>query len=113
MDIVARSGVVMRCDLYYAGTVPYEWFPAALAVVAGRGIEPYEVMQVLNTPGWLPVPARSPDGLSVLTIWGRTTAGRPLIVAVRLLGGRSAMILGARDMDPGERERLETWEKSK
>jgi hypothetical protein len=38
----------------------------------------------------------------VLTVWARTTAGRPLIVAVRQTGEWNWLIIGARDMNPAE-----------
>jgi hypothetical protein len=94
------------------GRVPYEWLSTAFAVLVLRGIEPYEVMQVLSGARRRPVPVRSPVGLPMLNICGRTRAGRPLIVTVRLAGGFDMEIAGARDMSDAEREEFESWETS-
>ena len=69
----------VRCTL---GCVPYRWLPQALALLVG--IEAYEVLQVLSASRRIPVPAVA-GGVPVLTIWGRTDKGRPLIVAVRMV----------------------------
>ena len=75
------------------------------------GIEPYEVMQVLETGQRWPRPAVDPvTGLVVLTIWGRTKAGRPLKVATRPLDGLNREIVGARELTPAELAELEQWE---
>lgn len=74
-----------------------------------RGIEPYEVMQALSAPRRLPVAARS-GGMPVLTIWARTNAGRPLIVALRKSGPLDQDIIGAREMTAAELGRFEQWE---
>ena len=69
----------------------YEWLLEALAAL--RGVEPFEVMQVLSAQRRLPLAAES-AGVRFLTISGRTRAGRPLVVAVRLLGGLDQQISG-------------------
>jgi uncharacterized DUF497 family protein len=75
------------------------------------GIEPYEVMQVLNGPNRRPSPAVDPaTGLRVLNMWGRTAAGRPLIVTIKRDKGFNMRILGARDMTAMERKEYEQWE---
>jgi hypothetical protein len=94
-------------------TCHYEWLQAAFAVLAARGIEAYEVMHVLYGARRRPVPVRSPSGLALVNIWGRTRAGRPLIVTVRQTGGFDALIVGAREMDSKEQEELSTWEISR
>jgi hypothetical protein len=76
------------------------------------GIEPYEVRQVLEGSRRWPRPAMHPTGLSILTIWGRTRAGRPLIVAVHQANGFTWRIVGARDMGEGELAELARWEKT-
>ncbi|BCJ66321.1 hypothetical protein GCM10009779_56400 [Polymorphospora rubra] len=60
----------------------YEWVPLLLATL--KGIEPYEVRQVLEDqrPRW-PRRAVGAGGVSVLAVWGRTRAGRRLIVVLR------------------------------
>jgi hypothetical protein len=88
--------------------VGYEWLEIGLQRL--RGIEPHEVMQVLTSKIRKPVSATGPDGHPVLTIWGRTHAGRPLIVGTRQLTKRDRQIIGAREMRPGEIVEFEAWE---
>ncbi|WP_328476452.1 hypothetical protein OHA21_21910 [Actinoplanes sp. NBC_00393] len=87
----------------------YEWLTAALAAL--RDVEPYEAFEVLSAGRRLPLAAES-AGVHFLTISGRTRAGRPLVVAVRLLGGHQQQIIGAREMTPDELARFEKWEAS-
>ena len=94
----------VRCTL---GRVPYWWLPQALALLAG--IEAYEVLQVLSADRRRPVPAIA-GGIRVLTIWGRTSKGRPLIVAVRMVDQFDQLIVGAKEMDAAELARFEEWE---
>jgi len=90
--------------------MPYEWLSTALAVVVARGIEPHEVIQVLaGSRRWVR-PAHSPEGLVLRSIWGRTAAGRALIVVVRPVDGFTARIVGAREMSAEEKEAFQTWE---
>jgi hypothetical protein len=89
--------------------VPYQWLHAAFGVIATRGIEPYEVMQALYGSQRRVLPAFSPEGLSVLSVWGRTKAGRSLIVVVRRLDGFDSLIVGAREMNASERKEFQTW----
>jgi hypothetical protein len=67
---------------YRCITLGYEWVPALLAML--KGIEPYEVRQVLEDPRprW-PRRAVGAGGVAVMTVWGRTRAGRRLIVVLR------------------------------
>jgi hypothetical protein len=88
--------------------VSYEWLVAGL--LALHDIEPYEVLQVLATKSRWPRLATGPDGHRLLTIWGRTGAGRPLIVAVRRLDQWDWQILGARSMTTQELTKFEEWE---
>lgn len=77
------------------------------------GIEPYEVWQVLDSPRRWPRPAADHStGLRVLTIWGRTRAGRGLVVGVYHLDGFSWRIVGAREMTDGELAEFARWEES-
>jgi hypothetical protein len=62
--------------------VPYRWLPQALALLAG--IEPYEVLQVLQAERRLQVPELV-AGIRMLTIWGRTKEDRPLFVLLRMV----------------------------
>ena len=88
--------------------VGFEWPEWALAGL--RGIEPGEVLQVLNADRRWPRTAVSDTGMQVLTVWGRTRTGRPLLVAVRQVSQWDWQILGARDLNPKETEELTTWE---
>lgn len=92
--------------------MPYEWLSVAFAVVASRGIEPHEVMQVLYGTRRRPVAMVHPGGLTFVDIWGRTRAGRPLIVTTRPAdgSGRDSAIVGAREMTAAERREYESWE---
>ncbi|RZU48847.1 hypothetical protein EV385_0576 [Krasilnikovia cinnamomea] len=60
-----------------------------------------------------PVLVRHPHGVVLLSIWGRTQAGRLLIVTVRPVGGFDSQIVGARDLTSDEREEFESWENSR
>jgi hypothetical protein len=88
--------------------VPYEW--DEWAINALTGIEPYEVLQVLQARRRWPRPAVSPAGLRVLTIWARTRVGRALIVAVYHDGGHTWKIIGAREPSVDELAHLTKWE---
>jgi hypothetical protein len=46
----------------------------------------------------------------VLTIWGRTDAGRPLVVVTRRLSRWDWQIIGARDLSAQEVADFEAWE---
>jgi hypothetical protein len=82
-----------------------------MAYLARQGIEPHEVQWVLNhDPRW-PRPARSGvTGVATLTFWGRTVAGRALMVATRQVDEREWEIVGARDLRAAELVEFEAWE---
>lgn len=84
------------------------WLPEGLQAL--RGIEPYEVVQVLHGPGrrWLG-PASS-GGIPMVVVMGRTAANRVLVVALRKDGALDQEIVGARDPRPGELAVFEQWE---
>jgi hypothetical protein len=86
----------------------YEWLPEVLAIL--RGVEPYEVMQALRAEHRWPRPVIGPDGVALLTIWARTTAGRRLIVVTRSAGTFDSWIVGAREMNPAEAAEYDRWE---
>jgi hypothetical protein len=90
--------------------VPYEWDDWALAALSG--IELYEVRQVLEAKRRWPRRATSATGVAVLTIWGRTSAGRPLIVAVYHRTGTTWKIIGARHMTDEELLEFSRWEET-
>lgn len=78
------------------------------------GIEPYEVRQVLEAGRRWPRPgANHSTGVRVLTIWGRTRAGRGLVVAVYHVAGFTWKIVGARDMTDGELAEFVRWEETR
>ena len=89
--------------------MPYEWLLPAFGVLAKRGIEPYEVLQVLYSIRRRPVLVRHPRGMMLLSIWGSTRAGRALVVMVRPAGGFDHQILGAREMTDDERREYDQW----
>jgi hypothetical protein len=91
--------------------VPYEWDDWALAALAG--VEPYEVQQLLDAKRRWPRRATSATGVPVLTVWGRTAAGRPLIVAVYHVAGITWKIIGARAMTDGELIEFSRWEETR
>lgn len=91
--------------------VGFEWQGWALDAL--RGIEPYEVVQVLAAERRWPRPAVSAGGVAVLTVWGRTRAGRPLVVAVRQVDEWDWLILGARELGPGEAVEFARWEETR
>ncbi len=86
----------------------YEWQGWALDAL--RGLEPYEVLQALGAERRWPRWAVAPNGVRVLTVWARSDAGRPLIVAVRQIDAWDWQIIGARVMDGGNVAEFEEWE---
>ena len=91
--------------------MPYEWEDWALAALAG--IEPYEVWQTLEGGRRWPRRATSATGVAVLTVWGRSVAGRPLIVAVYHVTGVTWRIIGAREMTDKELIEFSRWEETR
>lgn len=88
----------------------YRWALGALARLARAGIEPFEAMQVLAYGRRWPRRAHSPIGV-VLTVWGRTKTGRPLLVLLRPQAGTlDARIVSARDLTAAEEDELARWE---
>jgi hypothetical protein len=87
----------------------WSWLPLALERLAG--VEPWEVMQVLNNPVRWPRAATSDySELRVLTIWARTRAGRGLLVALRGPVGRDWQIIAVRPLSDDELDELQKWE---
>jgi hypothetical protein len=88
--------------------VGYEWVREVLDKL--QGVEPHEVVQALSaSPRW-PRSAITLDGLRVLTVWGRTRAGRPLMVGLRHKDEWTWWIVGARELSPDEVAELENGE---
>ncbi|MDQ1295494.1 MAG: hypothetical protein QG608_3382 [Actinomycetota bacterium] len=67
-------------------------------------------MQVLGAEKRWPRPATGPDGHRLMTVWGRTVDGWPLIVAIRRLSQWDWQIIGARVMTQSETTEFEAWE---
>jgi hypothetical protein len=90
--------------------VGYEWLSNALDAL--RDIEPQEVTQVLGARRRWPVPGYA-DGVKLLSVWGRTNAGRPLIVILHHAGGLDWEIVGAAQMNADQLARFREWEATK
>lgn len=88
----------------------YEWPGWALDGLFG--IEPGEVVEALDADRRWPRRATGPGGVEVLTVWARTRAGRPLVVAIRRHGEWDWLIIGARDLRPAEAAELARWEEA-
>lgn len=89
------------------GTAP----DPVMAYLAQQGIEPHEVQWILNHDRRWPRPARSTiTGVRTLTVWGRTAAGRALMVATRKVDAREWEIVGARPLRDTELAEFEAWE---
>jgi hypothetical protein len=92
--------------------VKFEWIPEAFRQLCG--LEPAEVHEALSSRYRWPRSARDTVlGLQVLTIWARTGAGRPLVVAVRQRSGWEWECVGARIMSPPELADFESWERER
>jgi len=92
--------------------VPYEWEEWGLRSLVG--IEPYEVRQVLEGKSRWPRPGIDPlTGLRAVTIWGRTSAGRPLVVGVYHVSGFTWKIISAREMTAAELAEFARWEETR
>ena len=78
--------------------------------LADRGIEAYEIQQVLQYGKRWPRQGHSPAGVTP-TIWGRTRDGRALLVVLwPEQGSLDSYITGARDLTVGEEAELQQWE---
>jgi hypothetical protein len=51
-------------------------------------------------------------GLRLLTVWGRTLVGRPLVVAIHHVEGFAWKIIGAREMTANELAAFARWEET-
>ena len=86
----------------------FEWVREVLDKLLG--VEPHEVSQVLGARRRWPRPATTVEGFEILTIWGRTLTGRPLMVALRRKDEWDWWIVGARELDRDEAAQLQEWE---
>ena len=99
--------------LHYTGDVAFRWASGILDWLAERDIEPYEVQQVLQYARRWPRPGHTERG-AALTIWGRTRAGRALLVVLwAQQGSLDNYIVGARELSAGEEAELQNWEASR
>ncbi|MFC3386255.1 hypothetical protein [Couchioplanes azureus] len=88
----------------------FQWASGVLDWLAQRGIEAYEVQQVLQYGKRWPRQGRTPAG-AVLTIWGRTRTGRALLVVLWPgQGSLDAYITGGRELTADEETELRRWE---
>jgi hypothetical protein len=93
----------------YFGWMGWNWVPGVMDSL--DGIEPYEVSQVLGSAKRWPRPGASRDtGIGSLTIWGRTWAGRPMMIGVRLGPGLDMQVYAARELTAAQVTELEKWE---
>lgn len=92
----------------------YEWWTGARRLLEAAGVETWEVMEVLYSPRRWPRPATSPEGLSALTVWGRTDDDRALIVVLRWLRAANRwQILFAAPMSQAQLAEFAEWEATK
>ncbi|AYF78986.1 hypothetical protein D7D52_12900 [Nocardia yunnanensis] len=70
------------------------------------------MMEVLYSSRRWPRPARTAQGLPVLTVWGRTDEGRPLVVMLRQVPAPATRweILMAVPMGPHQLTEYNAWE---
>ncbi|MDT5034733.1 MAG: hypothetical protein QOC94_4904 [Actinoplanes sp.] len=100
-------------QLHYTDEVAFRWASGVLDWLAERGIEPYEVQQILQYGKRWPRRGNTAQG-AVLTIWGRTLAGRALLVVLwPEQGSLDNYITGARELAAGEEAELQRWEASR
>lgn len=92
----------------YTWPVGFEWITVVLDKL--QGIESHEVTHVLSARSRWPRRAVGLGGVEVVTIWGRTHTGRPLMVALRRKDEWDWWIVGARELTRAETSRLEEWE---
>jgi hypothetical protein len=92
--------------------VEYEWWIGARGFLDRAEVAPWEVMEVLYSSARWPRQATTKQGLPVLTVWGRTEQGRPLVVMLRQLGSYSDgwEILMAVPMGARQLEEFTAWE---
>lgn len=90
----------------------YEWWIGVRTFLERSDIRAWEVMEVLYSAARWPRPARTRDGLPVLTVWGRTDEGRALVVVLRRLRSYSDswQILLAVPMGPRQLKEFIAWE---
>ncbi|WP_433562083.1 hypothetical protein ACQP1O_31850 [Nocardia sp. CA-151230] len=90
----------------------YEWSPTAKQFLQRFQVKTWEVMEVLYSARRWPRPARTDQGLPVLTVWGRSDDGRGLVVMLRQLPSPSTCweILMAVPMGEHQLTEYNAWE---
>lgn len=86
----------------------YTWLPGLFAILTD--VEPQEAMEVLLGHRRWPRRTTGPGGLPLLGIYGRTNAGRTVVVYIRHDHGLDWTIVSARPMTPDEHGEYEQWE---
>ncbi|MEC3918235.1 hypothetical protein [Nocardia sp. CDC160] len=91
--------------------MPYEWLPWLAARLTQAGLTHAEIIEALDSQRRWPRMSTSKDGLRVLQVWARTKAGKPIIIALRAMGGLNWQIIGAKPMtNPQDIADFEEWE---
>ncbi|RMI33344.1 hypothetical protein [Nocardia stercoris] len=90
----------------------YQWWIGAQPLLDRAHIARWEVIEVLYSATRWPRPAKTPNGLSVLTVWGRTDENRPLVVLLRRPRpyATSWQIMLAAPMRPDQLAEYTAWE---
>ncbi|WP_433635605.1 hypothetical protein [Nocardia sp. CA-120079] len=92
--------------------VEYEWGPASRTLISLYDVQTWEVMEVLYGSRRWPRPATTSEGLPVITVWGRTDEGRPLVIVLRRPRSNSDrwQIMIAAPMGPQQLDEYTAWE---
>lgn len=88
----------------------FEWSYWSLNRAMERGIHEYEVDQVRRNRPW-PRPTER-NGRGFMTLWGRTDAGRPLMIAAYRADRWVWEILDLRELTPAEAAEYDQWKDS-
>ncbi|WNJ59136.1 hypothetical protein [Nocardia seriolae] len=94
---------------YYRGVVEYVWSPTAKQFLQRFQVRTWEVMEVLYSSHRWPRPARTDQDLSVLTVWGRSDEGRPLVVMLPSPSARWEILMAV-PMGPHQLTEYNAWE---
>jgi hypothetical protein len=88
----------------------FRWASGVLEWLVRLGIEPYEVQQVLQYGKRWPRQGHTAAG-TVLTVWGRTRAGRALLVVLwPEQDSLDSYITAARELTADEEGEMRRWE---
>lgn len=89
----------------------FEWSYWSLGRAYAAGVQEYEVEQAMR--GAWPRPATVDIGLMVLVFWGRTEAGRGLLIVTRQVGQWDREYIDVRELTSAEDAELAQWEKGR